>query len=78
MVSPMIRKHLVIGGRIEVLRNIEAFRREVYLRTFSTEEAEARLAKLSLIDAVALWRAGLPQSRAIHEPTPCISSVVST
>lgn len=64
--TPMGTRQLVLAGRIEILRNVEAFCREVYLRTFSTEEAEARLAKLTLIDAVALWRAGLPLSRSIH------------
>lgn len=66
MVSTRPRKQLVLAGRIEVLRNVEAFCREVYLRTFSAEEAETRLAKLTLLDAVALWRAGLPESRTIH------------
>ena len=58
--------HLVISGPLSLLDNIEAFCRAVYLRTFPPEEAEARLAKLTLIDAVALWQAGLPQSRTIH------------
>lgn len=55
-------RRLVISGRLDVLRNIEAFCREVYFRSFPPEEAEALLNKLSLLDAVALWHAGLPHS----------------
>jgi hypothetical protein len=53
----------LIGGRVQLLDQIETFCREVYYRAFTPEEAELRLKKLTLINAVALWQAGFPLSR---------------
>lgn len=55
----------VFSGRIETLRNISAFCRQVYYRAFGVEEGERRFQTLSLTAAVALWREGLPESRSI-------------
>jgi hypothetical protein len=49
--------------RLEVLLNIAAFCRQVYHSAFGPEEGERRYNALTLVDAVALWREGLPHSR---------------
>lgn len=57
---------LVFAGRLEVLRNVETFCRRVYYSAFGPEEGERRFSRLTLIEAVDLWRAGLPDSRNIY------------
>lgn len=59
------RTHL-FGGRLELLRNVTTFCRQVYYSAFGPEEGERRFLALTLVDAVALWEAGLPASRLIN------------
>lgn len=53
---------LLIAGHLELLHRISTFCRRVYYDAFGPEEGERRFAKLTLIEAVALWREGLPYS----------------
>lgn len=61
----MKQPRLVISGRISLLRDIYRFCHQVYHRAFDPEEAERRLAKLTLLDALALWQAGFPASSTL-------------
>lgn len=61
----MKQPRLVISGRIELLRNIHRFCQQVYLRTFGPEEGPRRFAKLTILDALALWHAGFPASSTL-------------
>jgi hypothetical protein len=56
-------RRLILSGRRQLLTEITNFCRAVYYRTFSPEEAEKRLAKLTFVSAVQLWQSGLPHSR---------------
>lgn len=64
--SPDPQRALVFGGKLELLRSVMAFCRQVYYGAFGPEEGERRFRALTLVDAVALWEAGLPDSRFIN------------
>jgi len=60
------QKAFLFGGKLEMLQNVMAFCRQVYHSAFGPEEGERRFRALTLVDAVALWEAGLPDSRSIN------------
>ncbi len=57
---------LILAGKLELLRSVSNFCRQVYYSAFGPEEGERRYLALTMVDAVALWRAGLPESRHCH------------
>ena len=61
-------KKLVCSGTFAQLKQITAFCREVYRRTFGPEEGERRFLRLTAVDAVALWQSGLPDSATTSKP----------
>ncbi len=60
------KRALAFGGKLELLQSVVAFCRHVYYGAFGPEEGERRYRELTLVDAVALWEAGLPDSRDIN------------
>jgi len=58
----MKNRALVLSGTSALLKQITAFCRTVYHQTFGPEDGERRFLRLTVIEAVSLWQAGLPDS----------------
>jgi len=61
-----MKRGKLISGTADQLNQIARFCRTVYHTAFGPEEGDARLRQLTALDAVALWREGLPESA--HTP----------
>jgi len=61
----MRARKTVITTDIKTFRQIVKFCRRVYESAFSPEEAAEKLKNLTFIDAVKLWREGLPDSAQV-------------
>jgi len=57
----------------ELLDQVMAFCKTIYYQAFSPEEAEAWLKKLSLVDAISLWKEAGPEPAArARKPPPVV------